>query len=149
MSITRMSSRAEFETGAGSLNDARACDGTYSVSNARMHPVVPVLDQRQSLASLIGRLADTAPAQVDVDWKKCVTGLKQLNPQTGRRFRMLWPANDGGRPKIVDVKSTLPLHILTGAVAVFAVALIAAGAISLATHPEWAPWVAPIVTAFL
>lgn len=76
---------------------------------------------------------------VDAQWRRRIAGLKKLGQRKSRTLRVMWPANDRGRKPAAEMKSTLPLHILTGAVAAFAAGLVMAGVGSLATHPELAP----------
>jgi hypothetical protein len=82
----------------------------------------------------------STPVQPDQDWRRRVSGLQKLSqPRKIRCLRVMWPANDRGRKTSTEIKSTLPLHILTGAVCAFAAGLALAGAGSLAAHPELVP----------
>ncbi|MBS9719120.1 hypothetical protein JYU29_00290 [Tianweitania sp. BSSL-BM11] len=89
-------------------------------------------------ASLRGADCST-PTTVDGEWRRRTDGLKQLGQRKTRVLRMMWPANDRGRKPTAEIKSTIPLHILTGAVAAFGAGLVLAGIGSLVTHPELAP----------
>jgi hypothetical protein len=76
----------------------------------------------------------------DQQWRRRIAGLQNLGQQRKTRtLRVMWPANDRGRKSSTDIKSTLPLHILTGAVVAFAGGLFVAGAASFAAYPEFLP----------
>lgn len=79
------------------------------------------------------------PALADDQWRRRISGLQKLNQRKARGLRVMWPANDRGRKTTLDMKSTLPLHILTAAVVAFAAGLGLAGAGSIFTHPELVP----------
>ncbi|GHD15929.1 hypothetical protein ACFOEZ_15695 [Tianweitania populi] len=78
---------------------------------------------------------------VDTQWRRRTAGLKKLGQKSSRSLRVMWPANDRGRGPVAEMKSTLPLHILTGAVVAFGTGLVMAGVGSLVTHPELLPTV--------
>lgn len=79
----------------------------------------------------------STPVEPDQDWRRRVSGLQKLGqPRKIHSLRVMWPANDRGRKAGPEIKSTLPLHILTAAVCAFAGGLLLAGAGSLVAHPE-------------
>lgn len=120
----------------------RSPDGATFVSNVRRGEVL-AFPQRSSVHPLDEETTDrSASILVDQEWRRRTAGLKKLGQAKSRSsLRVTWPANDRGRGPIAEVNSTLPLHILTGAVVAFGVGLVMAGVGSLVTHPELMPTV--------
>ena len=136
------------------LSDSRAmslASGAAAVSRRTAYPLPSSV--RPAPAEIMNFPARSNPAVEDIytadrsiavtpdqAWRRRIAGLQNLGQQRRTRtLRVMWPANDRGRKASTDIKSTLPLHILTGAVVAFAGGLFLAGAASLAAHPEFLP----------